>query len=229
MQLLLSMAFSVPASLIFIFLLPCFSISCTPTLPCNESIQIRPPFYLQSDSTEDPSCQSYYPIGCLNGMPYLLWRDLSLPLESISYQANSIRFQVPQFSSSLNKSGCGNLYFKFSTPLNNIYYTTYLSLNASFSSVRCYPPNQIQSPPEAEIFQKDYNLSYSPSLDENKKPPQNCSRPDNSDPTFEFILLFRNDSKNVSLLSASYSNDLVAQTGCFANSLEVLECEGCKG
>ncbi|KAF3336446.1 putative receptor-like protein kinase [Carex littledalei] len=103
----------------------------------------------------------------------------------------------------------------------------YNLLNSSLFHVRCDQySNQIESPPK--IFGKDYNLSYSPSLDEDDKSRQNCSkkRPDSSlDPSFEYIFSFENDSAELSLLSANYSGELDARPGCFAYSTEVFDHE----
>ncbi|XP_078149780.1 LEAF RUST 10 DISEASE-RESISTANCE LOCUS RECEPTOR-LIKE PROTEIN KINASE-like 2.4 isoform X2 [Carex rostrata] len=212
------MATSVLACLIFIFFLPS-SNSCTPTLPCDPSIQIKPPFYFQSDITMGPNCLSNLLIGCdHNNKPFLSLFSALLPLESISYENNTITVQDPYLSSSLNKSGCGNLYFNFSTPGDDFYSTKHHLLYSSLSSVRCYLPNPIQSPPK--IFETDYNLSYSPSLDEGDKPPQNCLRPNSSLESFEYMFSFKS-SGDLFLLSASYSSDLVARPGCFANWTEV--------
>lgn len=223
------MAASVLACLIFIFLLPCFSNSCTPTLPCDHSIRILSPFVFQSDITDDPNCHGYLSIGCDNdnNMPFLLWYSGELlSLESISYNSNIITVQDPYLRSFLDESDCGNLYFNFSTPVNNFDNTMYCSFTTSFFSVRCHLPDQMQSPPKT--FGKDYNLSYSQSPDEDE-PSNNCSRRNNYDSTFELNLLFKNGSRELSLLSASYSSDLLARPGCFANWIEVFDCEGCKG
>ncbi|XP_078149784.1 LEAF RUST 10 DISEASE-RESISTANCE LOCUS RECEPTOR-LIKE PROTEIN KINASE-like 2.5 isoform X1 [Carex rostrata] len=223
------MAVSVLACLFFIFFLPCFSnSSCTDRLPCNNSIEIKPPFYLQSDITFDSNCHRYLPIECYNNLPFLLWfSNKPLPLESISYDNTTITVQDPYLSSSLNKSGCHNLYFNFSSPIN-LYTGMYDLWNSSLSSVRCDLPDHIQSLPK--IFGKDYNLSYSSSLGEYDKPSQNCSRPENSlDPSFQIIFSFENDSPQVTLLSASYSSDLVARPGCFANWTMVFDPEDGKG
>ncbi|KAF3328887.1 putative serine/threonine-protein kinase [Carex littledalei] len=230
------MAASVLACLFFMFFLLCFSNSCTPTLPCDPSIQIKPPFYLPSDITKDPNCQGNLLIECDDKKPFmLLWRSLSLSLESISYDPNIIVVQDPYLSSSLNKSGCGNLYFNFSTPVNDFHHEMHEQLKTSLSSVICDPLNPIQSPPN--IFGTDYNLSYTPFLDEDDKHLPNCRRPDNSFASFGYMLSFEIDSGKLSLLSASYSGNLAAWPGCFVNSTEVFgkEPEGrtcdqqCKG
>ncbi|XP_078153972.1 LEAF RUST 10 DISEASE-RESISTANCE LOCUS RECEPTOR-LIKE PROTEIN KINASE-like 1.1 isoform X2 [Carex rostrata] len=219
------MATLVLACLFFISLLPCFSYSCTPTLPCDPSIQIKPPFYFQSDITMGPNCLSNLLIGCdHNNNPFLSFVSKLLPLESISYDTSIIRVQDPYFSISLKKSGCRNLYFNFSSPIK-LDLRMYGSLNSSLSSVRCDPPDHIQSLPK--IFRMDYNLSYSPSLgQDDHKPTQNCSRSDNSlHPSFESIFSFEKNSPHLTLLSASYSYDLVARPGCFANWTEVFDPE----
>ncbi|XP_078174380.1 LEAF RUST 10 DISEASE-RESISTANCE LOCUS RECEPTOR-LIKE PROTEIN KINASE-like 2.4 [Carex rostrata] len=224
------MATSVLACLFFIFFLPCFSNSCTEKLPCKPSIPIMPPFYIQSDITMDPDCLGKLLIGCDNNMPFLYWFSKLLPLESISYVNSTITVQDPYLSSSLSKSGCGNLYFNFSTdPVNDFHYEMHEQLKTSLSSVRCDGLNQIQSPPK--IFGTDYSLSYSPFIDEDHKTPPNCWRvPDISDPlSFEYIFLFNHDNPRLSLLSASYPSDHVAQPDCFANSTEVLNRNGGKG
>ncbi|KAF3336599.1 G-type lectin S-receptor-like serine/threonine-protein kinase [Carex littledalei] len=167
------------------------------------------------------NCQGNLTILCHNNKPFLSWPPKILPLESISYDNNTITIQYPDLSSSLKKSGCRNLYFNFSIPVK-LYVGLYESLNSSLSSVRC-DPDHIQSLPK--IFGTDYNLSYWPSLGEDK-PPQNCSTPDNSlDPSFESIFSFENDNSQLTLLSASYSDDLVARPGCFANWTEVPDHE----
>ncbi|XP_078174379.1 LEAF RUST 10 DISEASE-RESISTANCE LOCUS RECEPTOR-LIKE PROTEIN KINASE-like 1.1 isoform X2 [Carex rostrata] len=224
------MATSVLACLFFIFFLPCFSNSCTEKLPCKPSIPIMPPFYIQSDITMDPDCLGKLLIGCDNNMPFLYWFSKLLPLESISYVNSTITVQDPYLSSSLSKSGCGNLYFNFSTdPVNDFHYEMHEQLKTSLSSVRCDGLNQIQSPPK--IFGTDYSLSYSPFIDEDHKTPPNCWRvPDISDPlSFEYIFLFNHENPRLSLLSASYPSDHVAQPDCFANSTEVLNRNGGKG
>ena len=222
------MVVSVLTCLSFIFFLPYFSNSYTPSLPCNPSIEIKPPFYHQSDITIDHNCLGYLPIECYNKTSFLLWLpNKPLQLESISYDNNTITVQNPDLSSSLKKSGCRNLYFNFSGPIN-FYPGLYCSLNSSLSSLRCDPPDHIQSVPK--IFRKDYNLSYSPSFGKDDKPSQNCSRPDNSlHRSFESIFSFKNDSSRLTLLSASYSDDLVARPGCFANWTEVFDPKDGKG
>ncbi|XP_078149770.1 LEAF RUST 10 DISEASE-RESISTANCE LOCUS RECEPTOR-LIKE PROTEIN KINASE-like 2.5 isoform X6 [Carex rostrata] len=218
------MATSVLACLIFILFLPCFSSSsCTTTVPCDHSIQIKSPFNFQSDITRGPNCEGNLTILCDNNKPFLLLLPKPLPLESISYENKTITVQDPYLSTSLKKSGCGNLYFNFSSPIN-LYYGMYDSWNSSLSYVRCDPTNQIQSPPK--IFRKDYNLSYSPFPDENHKPPPNCQN--SHVPSLEYIYSF-NDRGQLSLLSISYSGDLLAQPGCFANWTEVVDPEDGKG
>ncbi|XP_078149771.1 LEAF RUST 10 DISEASE-RESISTANCE LOCUS RECEPTOR-LIKE PROTEIN KINASE-like 2.5 isoform X7 [Carex rostrata] len=56
---------------------------------------------------------------------------------------------------------------------------------------------------------------------------QNCLRPEyNSlEPSFESILSFEKGSSQLTLIAASYSSDLVARPGCFANSREVFDAE----
>ncbi|XP_078150658.1 LEAF RUST 10 DISEASE-RESISTANCE LOCUS RECEPTOR-LIKE PROTEIN KINASE-like 1.1 isoform X2 [Carex rostrata] len=218
------MAALVLACLIFIFFHPCFSnSSCSTTLPCKPSIQILPPFNFQSDLTMGLNCQGYLTVGCDNSTPFLVWIPRPLLLESISYDNHTITVQDPYLNSSLQKSGCGNLYFNFSSPIN-LYVGMYELLNSSLSSVRCYPPDQIESPPK--IFGNDYNLSYSLFLGEDDNPTQNCLRPGNSDDTyFESIFSFENDSRPVTLLSASYSDRLAVRPGCFANWTEVFDPE----
>ncbi|XP_078174382.1 uncharacterized protein LOC144568038 [Carex rostrata] len=216
------MATSVLACLFFIFFLPCFSNSCTDKLPCDQSIEIKSPFYLQSDITKDPNCQGNLPIDCgIDGKPFLSWFSKFLPLENISYVNNTITVQDRDLCSSLNKSGCGNLFFNFSTPVNHDFHWM-PELLKSLSSVRCDPPNSIQSPPK--IFGTDYKLSYSPHDEDDRLPPY-CQRPENYLASFEYIFLFENDSSRLSLLSASYSDDLVARSGCFVNSTEVFDPE----
>ena len=162
-------------------------------------------------------------------MPFLLWLpNKPLPLESISYDNNTITVQDPYLSMSLKNSGCRNLYFNFSSPIK-LDFWMYGLLKSSLSSVRCDHPDHTQSLPK--IFQKDYNLSCSPSLGEDDhKPTQNCSMPDNSlHPSFESIFSFEKNSSHLTLLSASYSHDLVARPGCFANWTEVFDPEDGKG
>ncbi|XP_078170519.1 LEAF RUST 10 DISEASE-RESISTANCE LOCUS RECEPTOR-LIKE PROTEIN KINASE-like 1.1 [Carex rostrata] len=168
-------------------------------------------------------CPGYLTIGCNKSTPFILWLPKSLPLKNISYENNTITVQDPYLSSSLNKSGCHNLYFNFSSPIS-VYRGMYDLLNISLSSVRCVPPDHIQSPPK--IFGKDYKLSYSSSLGEDDhKPTQICLKPHNYslDPSFDSIFSFKNDSPQLTLLSSSYSYDLVAQPGCFANWTEVFD------
>ncbi|KAF3336368.1 putative serine/threonine-protein kinase [Carex littledalei] len=175
---------------------------------------------------KDPSCLGSLSIECSNDIPYLSWKFVVLQLENISYNTNTIRAQDLYLHSSLKNSGCGNLYFNFSSDPVKVTNEMYNLINSSLYSVRCDQyPNQIESPPK--IFGKDYKLSYSPStLDEDHKSQQNCSRPHSSlAPSFEYIFSFKNDSDpELSLLSASYSDDFVAQPGCFANSIEVKGC-----
>ncbi|XP_078166449.1 LEAF RUST 10 DISEASE-RESISTANCE LOCUS RECEPTOR-LIKE PROTEIN KINASE-like 1.1 [Carex rostrata] len=218
------MAASVLACLFFICIFPCFTNSCNTTLPCDPSIQIKPPFYLESDAKEDPSCLSYLKIYCANNIPILSWLFFVLPFESISYNTNIIIAQDPYLNISLKNSGCGNLNFNFSSPVNKFKDEMYYSLNSSLLSMRCTNhSNQMELPPN--IFGKGYKLSYSlSSLVEDDKSLENCSRPDSSPATsFEYILSFKNDSSDVSLLSANYSDEFVARPGCFTYSREVKE------
>ena len=98
------MAASVLACLFFIFFLPCFSNSCTTELPCDSSIQIKPPFYFQSNITADLNCSGYLPVGCDNNdKPFLIWLSLLFPLESISDDKKTITVQDPDLRSSLEK------------------------------------------------------------------------------------------------------------------------------
>jgi Wall-associated receptor kinase galacturonan-binding len=228
------------ACIVFLnFFLPCFSNSCpTTTLPCSPSIQISPPFYFQSNNgyEDDPNCGgNLIGIWCdVNGKAFLeLWNydKKRFLVENISYSNSTLTVQDLELSNSLKQSGCDNFCFNFSsTPLKHFNDETYDSLNTSLSSMRCDPPNQIQSPPKGQIFRKGYSLSYSSSPDKDDKPlPPNCLRPKkDSGPTFELNLLFREDSEELSLQSFSYSGDLFAQPSCFAKTIEI-DCEECKG
>ena len=129
------MAASVLACLFIIFFLPCFSNSCPHTLPCDQSLEIYPPFYFQSNITTGPDCLGKFLIGCNNkNKPFLSWFS-KLPLERISYENNTITVQDPDLSSSLDKSGCGNLYFNFSTPVNDFHPEMHEQLKTSLYSV----------------------------------------------------------------------------------------------
>ncbi|XP_078154028.1 LEAF RUST 10 DISEASE-RESISTANCE LOCUS RECEPTOR-LIKE PROTEIN KINASE-like 1.1 isoform X2 [Carex rostrata] len=218
------MAASVLTCLFFIFFLPYFTNSCRTTHTCGDrSIQIKAPFNFQSDITKGPNCQGNLTILCDNGKPFLVLLPNPLPLESISYENKTITVRDPYLSCSLKKSGCGNLYFNFSSPIN-LYYGMYGLWNSSLASVRCDPINQIQSPPK--IFRKDYNLSYTPFPDETHKPPPNCQN--SHAPSLEYTYSF-NDSGQLSVLSTNYSGDLLAQPGCIANWTEVVDPEDGKG
>jgi hypothetical protein len=217
------------ACIVFLnFLLPCFSNSCpTTTLPCSPSIQIKPPFYFQLDNESDgPSCGgNLIRIRCdKNDKAFLeLWDSYKIfPLEKISYGPNIITIQDLELSNSLKQSDCDNICFNFSsTPINHFNDKTYDSLNTSLSSVRCDPPNRIPPPPP-EILGKGYNQCYAPpSLDENDEPPPDCFRLEH---TFELNLLFREDSKELTLQWATY----YSSPSCFPNSTETSHCEGCK-
>ncbi|KAJ1684940.1 hypothetical protein LUZ63_016330 [Rhynchospora breviuscula] len=198
-----------------LFPFPCFSSSCQTTLPCNNSIQIRPPFFIHTPDSEI-ECGKFLVL-CEGDIPYIyIYFSVLLPLESITYGVpNTVRVKDPSLSRSLQRSNCSNIYFDFPSPVNNFRANMYSSLNTSFSSIRCNSTDLIQSPPNT--FRKDYNLNYSTSGDEKSSLLKNCSSYDSS-PSFELTFSVNSDEREISLLSASYSNHLLAKPGCFAKS-----------
>ncbi|KAJ1684949.1 hypothetical protein LUZ63_016339 [Rhynchospora breviuscula] len=235
-----------------LFPFPCFSSSCQTTLPCNNPIQIRPPFFIHTPDSEI-ECGKFLVL-CEGDIPYIyIYFSVLLPLESITYGVpNTVRVKDPSLSRSLQRSNCSNIYFDFPSPVNNFRANMYSSLNTSFSSIRCNSTDLIQSPPNT--FRKDYNLNYSTSEDEKssflKQSPPNTFRKEskdynlnysttgdekssfmknclnyNSSPSFELTFSVNSDNQEISLLSASYSNHLLAKPGCFAKSTLVFACD----
>ncbi|KAJ4752678.1 Wall-associated kinase family protein [Rhynchospora pubera] len=216
--------------ILFFFLLfpfPCFSSSCETTLPCNNSIiQIRPPFFIHTpDSATDSNnnCGKFLVL-CEADIPYIyIYYSVLLPLESISYGVpNTVRVKDPSLTSSLQRSNCSNIYFDFPSPVNYFRSNMYSSLHTSFSSIRCNSTDLIQSP--LNTFRKDYNLNYSTSGDEKSSLLKNCTS-NNSSPSFELTFSVYFDNREVSLLSANYSNHLLAKPGCFAKSTLIFACD----
>ncbi|KAF3331355.1 putative receptor-like protein kinase [Carex littledalei] len=147
---------------------------------------------------------------------------------TLNYTVITSQCKAPEYNATL----CCSAFKEFACPLapqiNNIKNNTCaLSMFKTLHTKGNYKPdsNQIQLPPK--IFGKDYNLSYSPYRDLYSNLPQNCSRSLNNSLEFiiEYIFSFQNDSPQLSLLSISYSSELVARPDCFANWTEVLDRE----
>ncbi|KAJ3700842.1 hypothetical protein LUZ61_004547 [Rhynchospora tenuis] len=222
-----AMAILANCFILFFLLLPfpCFVSSCKSSLICNNnSILIRPPFFIHNPDSETDSYCGKFLVLCESDIPYIyIYYSILLPLVSITYDVpNTFRVKDPTLSSSLQRSNCSNIYFDFPSPVNNFRANMYSSLNTSFSSIRCNSTDLVQSPPNT--FRKDYNLKYSTTEDEKSAIVKNCTSY-NSSPSFELTFSVNSDYREISLISANYSNHLLAKPGCFAKSTSIFACD----
>ncbi|KAJ4818183.1 Protein kinase family protein [Rhynchospora pubera] len=208
-------------------------ISCLPEpqpirLPCNNSIEIRPPFYLTNGTT--PLCDDAINVKCgsvYKGPQVFLFSfgNVWFSLENILYASegpekhslNRLVVRDPPLEQLLNTSDCGNLQISVQTSSHEHFnYEQYLSFSKNIRSF-CHSVNLSSRSP---IITYKYTLNYSAKtattlpIDCYKKPP-NAS--------FEWTFSF--DVHGVLFpLSAQYSYNLLPQQGCFNQSVVVGDC-----
>ncbi|KAJ4794356.1 Protein kinase family protein [Rhynchospora pubera] len=215
------------------FLFPSLSSSCLPEpqpvrLSCNNSIEIRPPFYLTNGTT--PLCDDAINVKCgsvYKGPQVFLFSfgNVWFSLENILYASegpekhslNRLVVRDPPLEQLLNTSDCGNLQISVQTSSHEHFnYEQYLSFSKNITSF-CHSLNLSSRSP---IITYEYTLNYSTTtattlpIDCYKKPP-NAS--------FEWTFSF--DVHGVLFpLSAQYSYNLLPQQGCFNQSVVVGDC-----
>ncbi|XP_078175330.1 LEAF RUST 10 DISEASE-RESISTANCE LOCUS RECEPTOR-LIKE PROTEIN KINASE-like 2.5 [Carex rostrata] len=220
----MSFSFICLASLFFFH--PCLSSSCPPqppheVVPCNKSIEIRPPFFLINNVTGE-TCESAINIKCghFDKSPrvYLFpSSNVWFSLENIHYNQgfdspNKLIIRDPLLETSLNSSSCGNLLFSFLTPSHDQFdYVEFSSLSMNIQSF-CGSQHLSSKIP---ILSGEYLLNYSATNGGNL--PSNCYRKA-PNASFEWKFSFDDDG-NVSLLSAQYSYNILSQPGCFSQSI----------
>jgi hypothetical protein len=208
------------------FLRRCLSSSCPPLLqplkvPCNKSIEIRPPFFLINGTTH--FCENAINIRCTyhdSSSPrvYLFHSaNVYFHLENILYAPNNssqkeLIVTDPSLAKHLRSSFCGNLQFSFLNLSHELFdYGQFSSLSANIQSF-CRSQNLSFSKP---ICEREYTMNYSRRTDEYLA--KNCYRK-SPNTSFEWKFAFGDDG-NVILLSAQYSYNLLSQQGCFSQSI----------
>ncbi|KAJ3700841.1 hypothetical protein LUZ61_004546 [Rhynchospora tenuis] len=215
------------------FLFPWLSSSCPPQpqpvrLPCNNSIEIRPPFYLTNESV--PLCDSAINVKCgsvYKGPQVFLFSfgNVWFSLENILYapegpgnhSLNRLVVRDAPLEELLNSSNCGNFQISFRTSSHEHFnYSQYWSFTKNITSF-CHFQNLSSHNP---IITDGYTLNYSAAttttlpIDCYKKTP-NAS--------FEWAFSFDVDG-GVFPLSAQYSYNLLPQQGCFNQSIVLGDC-----
>ncbi|XP_078174559.1 LEAF RUST 10 DISEASE-RESISTANCE LOCUS RECEPTOR-LIKE PROTEIN KINASE-like 1.3 isoform X2 [Carex rostrata] len=217
----MSFSFICLASLFFFH--PCLSSSCPPqppheVVPCNKSIEIKPPFFLMNNVTGE-SCESAINIKCghFDNSPrvYLFpSSNVWFSLENIHYNdsPNKLIVRDPLLETSLNSSSCGNLLFSFLTPSHDQF--DYVKFSSLSTNIQSFCGSQHLSS-KIPILSGEYMLNYSATNGGNL--PSNCYRKA-PNASFEWKFSFDDDG-NVSLLSAQYSYNILSQPGCFSQSI----------
>ncbi|KAJ4752679.1 Protein kinase family protein [Rhynchospora pubera] len=215
------------------FLFPSLSSSCLPEpqpvrLPCNNSIEIRPPFYLTNGTT--PLCDDAINVKCgsvYKGPQVFLFPfgNVWFSLENILYASegpenhslNRLVVRDPPLEQLLNTSNCGNLQISVQTSSHEHFnYEQYLSFSKNITSF-CHSSNLSSRTP---IITYEYTLNYSATTATTL--PIGCyKKPPNA--SFEWTFSF--DVHGVLFpLSAQYSYNLLPQQGCFNQSVVVGDC-----
>ncbi|KAF3339766.1 putative receptor-like protein kinase [Carex littledalei] len=216
----MSLSFICLASLFFLH--PCLSSLCPPLqpykLPCNTSIEIKPPFFVINGTNN--LCKNEINIKCNYDIPRLRvypfhTANVWFSLENIVYSPNKLIVSDPTLENELNSSSCGNLQFSFLTPsrasTEPFDYNLFLSLSTNIKSF-CGSPNLSS---QSLIFGGEYTLNYSATTGEHL--PSNCSRK-TPNASFEWKFSFDDDGILI-LLSAKYSYNILSQQGCFSQSI----------
>ncbi|KAJ4818185.1 Protein kinase family protein [Rhynchospora pubera] len=199
-------------SLIYIVVLllfsPCSSNACPSEQPCNRSSEIQYPFCVDNDPC--PECDG--PIGCSGMVPpcnapircngndltiKLFGLDIWFQLENISYNNSTLVIRDDKLGQSLLHSNCSNVTTSFkSSPIND----KFEEEHDLFSSIQC--DHKTHRLPNYICDKHVRNCSYDIN---DKNYPVTCSDP----PSFSFnwTFLFNNQTGDLTLLSASFSND----------------------
>ncbi|KAJ1684941.1 hypothetical protein LUZ63_016331 [Rhynchospora breviuscula] len=189
---------------------PCSSNACPSEHPCNRSSEIQYPFCVDNDPC--PECDD--PIGCsgsgmvppcsapirCNGNHLtikLFGLDIWFQLENISYNNSTLVIRDDKLGQSLLHSNCSNVTVMFESSPIDVHSDNFYHL---FSSIKCDPKtHHIRN----DICERNgWNCSYAI---KKKNLPVTCSEP----PSFSFnwTFLFNNQTGDLTLLSASFSND----------------------
>jgi len=163
---------------IFLLILPAFSTSsCLTKLPCDSTIEIRPPFFVGTPGL-DPACRESINVSCGNLGPELgLLTPSKLLLKEISYNTSTIQVQDVELSVLTNLS-C-SLMFSFTPPVSD-FVGSYSDLEKWFSLISC----------------GDSNLTLFRSMFGDDKAVHQITEPDASchaSPRFEWMLSFSVD------------------------------------
>jgi hypothetical protein len=212
--------------LVSLFFLPCCSSnSCPPLpqpskLPCNESIEIKKPFFLTNDTNQ--FCENAINIKCghsdnISRVYLFHLKNIYFNLENILYapdlnSQNKLIVSDPLLEQNLNSSFCANLQFSVLNQSHKPFdYDQFTTLSGNIQSF-CRSQNLSSHNP---ISSKEYTLNYSARTDEYL--PKYCYRK-HANASFEWKFAF-NDVASVILLSAQYSYNLLPQQGCFNQSI----------
>lgn len=202
-------------SAISCFLLPAVSSSsCLPELPCNTTIEIRPPFFVGTAGL-DPACWKSVNVSCGDFGPELnLITGSKLRLKHIFYANRTVVVQDVQLSVlELEALPC-NLRFSFTPPVSS-FQSRYLDLQRWFSSISCSESN-------LSLFHQLFGDSTGVSVYQNSQPDEHTPASCHAFPLFEWILQFAEigggatqiSQVNFSVLSARITKDPVSSTDC---------------
>jgi hypothetical protein len=201
---------------IFLLILPTFSSSsCLTKLPCDSTIEIRPPFFVGTPGL-DPACRKSINVSCGDLGPELgLVTPSKLLLKEISYGTGTIRVQDVELSILKNLS-CG-LMFSFTPPVSD-FLSSYLDLERWFSLINCGDSNQTLFQFQS-MFGDDKAVHQSTEPDDGHSLVASC----HASPQFEWMLSFsvgggQIPQVNFSVPSASIRNFLSSPSDCISPS-----------
>lgn len=194
---------------IFLLILPTFSASsCLTKLPCDSTIEIKPPFFVGTPGL-DPACRKSINVSCGDLGPELVLATPSkLLLKEIFYGTGTIQVQDVELSVLRNLS-CG-LTFSF-TPSVSDFMSSYSDLKTWFSSISCGDSNLTLF---RSMFGDDKAVHQSTDPDDRHSLVASC----HASPRFEWMLSFSVDvgqipEVNFSVPSASirkYLSDCIS-------------------
>ncbi|KAL6626689.1 hypothetical protein ACP70R_030415 [Stipagrostis hirtigluma subsp. patula] len=210
-----SLVSSVCLPIFFIILPTLFFGSCPWKLPCNSTMDIRPPFFVDTPGL-DPACIGSINVSCGDFGPELGIVPYSkLLVKDISYSDSTILVQDVELSA-LEDFTCSAV-FSFKPPVLD-FQRRYTDLERWLSSITCNDNNPILF---RGIFGGD---KY---FDTKVEPDERISDSCHASPLFEWSLQFgeiggvgQTPQANFSMLSASISKVVVSSTDCISYSAE---------